>query len=83
MSPLLLAGLSFLVVAVLVVIVLLTPVTFRLLHDVYRGVFNGLEAQPQVLALIRFGLSLAAAGLALAKTLRLRSSAPLSRGLPW
>ena len=47
---------------ILVVIVLLTPITFRLLHDVYRGVFNGLEAQPQVLALIRFGLSLLALG---------------------
>ncbi len=47
---------------ILVVIVLMTPVTFRLLHDVYRGVFNGLETQPQVLALIRFGLSLLALG---------------------
>ncbi len=47
---------------ILVVIVVLTPITFRLLHDVYRGVFNGLETQPEVLALIRFGLSLLALG---------------------
>ena len=47
---------------ILVVVVLLTPITFRLLHDVYRGVFSGLEAEPQVLALIRFGLSLLALG---------------------
>ncbi len=47
---------------ILVVIVLLTPVTFRLLHDVYRGAFDSLEASPTILALIRFGLSLLALG---------------------
>jgi spermidine synthase len=47
---------------ILVVIVVLTPVTFRLLHEVYRGAFNSLEASPQILALIRFGLSLLALG---------------------
>ena len=46
----------------LVVIVLLTPVTFRLLHEVYRGAFNSLEANPHLLALVRFGLSLLALG---------------------
>ncbi len=47
---------------ILVVIVLLTPVTFRLLHDVYRGAFESLESSPTILALIRFGLSLLALG---------------------
>jgi spermidine synthase len=46
----------------LVVIVLLTPVTFRLLHLIYRGVFDSLVADPQLLALVRFGLSLLALG---------------------
>ncbi len=47
---------------ILVVIVVLTPVTFRLLHNVYAGAFTSLEASPNVLALIRFGLSLLALG---------------------
>ncbi len=47
---------------ILVVIVVLTPVTFRLLHNVYAGAFTSLEASPTVLALIRFGLSLLALG---------------------
>ena len=47
---------------VLVVIVLLTPITFRLLHEVYRGAFSSLEASPGLLALVRFGLSLLALG---------------------
>jgi len=46
----------------LVVVVLLTPFTFRLLHDVYRGAFASLEGSPTTLALIRFGLSLLALG---------------------
>jgi spermidine synthase len=45
---------------VLVVVVLLTPVTFRLLHEVYRGVFPSIESQPIVLALIRFVLAVLA-----------------------
>jgi spermidine synthase len=45
---------------ILVVVVLATPVTFRLLHEVYRGAFGSLESAPGVLALIRFALSLAA-----------------------
>jgi spermidine synthase len=45
---------------VLVVVVLLTPVTFRLLHELYRGVFPSIEGQPVVLALIRFGLAVLA-----------------------
>ena len=47
---------------VLVVIVLLTPITFRLLHEVYRGAFSSLETSPGLLALVRFGLSLLALG---------------------
>lgn len=46
----------------LVVIVLLTPVTFGLIHLIYRGVFDSLVADPQLLALVRFGLSLLALG---------------------
>jgi spermidine synthase len=46
----------------LVVVVLCTPVTFRLLHEVYRGVFDSLVAAPQLLALVRFGLALLALG---------------------
>jgi spermidine synthase len=45
---------------VLVVVVLLTPVTFRLLHEVYRGIFPSIEGQPIVLALIRFALAILA-----------------------
>lgn len=47
---------------ILVVIVLLTPVTFRLLHEVYRGAYGSLEASPGLLALVRFGLALLALG---------------------
>ena len=47
---------------ILVAVVLVTPITFRLLHDVYAGAFTNLEADPQLLALIRFGLSLLALG---------------------
>ena len=45
---------------VLVVVVLLTPITFRLLHEVYRGAFAALEDQPGLLALVRFGLAVLA-----------------------
>jgi spermidine synthase len=56
-SPLRLYGLLELI---LVVVVILTPVTFRLLHEVYRAAFGGLETQPTLLALVRFGLALVA-----------------------
>ena len=58
-SPLRLYG--FLELA-LVVVVLLTPITFRLLHEVYRGIYGSLETTPQLLALVRFGLALLALG---------------------
>lgn len=46
----------------LVVVVLLTPITFVLIHDIYRGAFGALVAAPRLLALVRFGLSLLALG---------------------
>jgi spermidine synthase len=45
---------------VLVVVVLLTPLTFRLIHGVYASAFGALETMPAVLALVRFGLALLA-----------------------
>ena len=47
---------------ILVVVVILTPVTFRLLGNVYAGAFGTLEDNPTALALVRFGLSLLALG---------------------
>jgi len=46
----------------LVVVVLLTPLTFQLIHELYRGAYGALQEQPQVLALLRFGLALLALG---------------------
>src|SRR5258708_35414882 len=46
----------------LVVLVLLTPLTFLLLHEAYRGVFDALVTAPHLLALVRFGLALLALG---------------------
>ncbi|HEU4672860.1 MAG TPA: fused MFS/spermidine synthase [Candidatus Limnocylindrales bacterium] len=46
----------------LVVVVLLTPITFGLIKEAYRGVFGALEAAPSLLALVRFGLALLALG---------------------
>jgi spermidine synthase len=45
---------------VLVVVVLVTPVTFRLIHELYRGAYGSLEADPIGLTFVRFGLSLLA-----------------------
>src|SRR5690606_34082142 len=47
---------------VLVGIVLATPLTFGLIHDAYRGIYDSLETAPQALALVRLGLSLLALG---------------------
>ena len=55
--PLLLYGV---IEAILVVVVLLTPLTFRLIGEAYHGAFTSLEASPQALALLRFGLALLA-----------------------
>ena len=56
-SPLRLYGVIELV---LVVVVLLTPITFQLLHELYRGIYPAIEGQPLVLALLRFGLAILA-----------------------
>jgi spermidine synthase len=58
-SPLRLYGILEIV---LVLVVVATPVTFRLIHEIYRGAYGSLESSPQALALIRFGLSLLALG---------------------
>lgn len=56
-SPLRLYGV---IEVVLVFIVLATPLTFRLIHEVYRGFYGSLEGQPMVLALLRFALAILA-----------------------
>ncbi|HEV8488512.1 MAG TPA: fused MFS/spermidine synthase [Candidatus Limnocylindrales bacterium] len=58
-SPLRLYGLLELA---LVAVVLATPITFELLHEVYRGGYAALREQPHFLALLRFALALAALG---------------------
>ena len=45
---------------VLVAVVLATPITFRLLHEVYRGAYGGLEGHAELLALVRFALAVLA-----------------------
>ena len=40
------------------VVVLLTPATFRGLHEVYRGAFGSLEQNTMALALVRFALAI-------------------------
>ena len=37
----------------LAVVVLVTPISFRLIDDLYRGIYPSLEGSPQVLALVR------------------------------
>ncbi|HZJ01165.1 MAG TPA: fused MFS/spermidine synthase, partial [Gemmatimonadaceae bacterium] len=44
----------------LALVVVLTPLTFRLIHEVYRSAFLSLEQTPMALALLRFVLALAA-----------------------
>jgi spermidine synthase len=58
-SPLRLYGL---IEVALVAIVLATPVTFDLLHEVYRGAYGQLSESPQLLALIRLLLALVGLG---------------------
>ena len=45
---------------VLVAVVVLTPISFGLIREAYRGVYGTLVDQPEVLALVRFGLALLA-----------------------
>jgi spermidine synthase len=47
---------------VLVVVVLVTPLTFRVIHEVYRGIYPGLADAPQLLALVRLVLAVTALG---------------------
>jgi spermidine synthase len=56
-SPLRLYGL---IEVVLVVVVVLTPLTFRAIHEVYRGFYGSLETQPLLLGLTRFVLAVVA-----------------------
>jgi spermidine synthase len=56
-SPLRLYGILELA---LVVIVVATPVTFRLLHEIYRGAYGALQTTPELLALVRFALAIVA-----------------------
>lgn len=44
----------------LVGVVLATPVTFQLLHEVYRDAYPSLERSPGLVALLRFGLAILA-----------------------
>ena len=39
-----------------------TPITFRLIHEVYRGIYRSLEGAPQLLAIVRLGPGGAGAG---------------------
>ena len=41
-------------------IVLATPLTFRLINEVYRGIYPSLEGSPQALALVRMALAVLA-----------------------
>src|SRR6202795_2691161 len=45
---------------VLVAVVLATPITFHLLHEVYRGAYGSLEGHAELLALVRFSLAVLA-----------------------
>lgn len=56
-SPLRMYGLLELA---LVVVVLVTPISFRLIHEAYRGIYPSLEGAPQVLAVVRLVLAVAA-----------------------
>ena len=51
-SPLRMYGILELV---LVVVVLVTPLSFRLIDELYRGIYPALEGSPQLLALVRVG----------------------------
>jgi spermidine synthase len=44
----------------LAVVVILTPLTFQLINEIYRSIYPGLEGSPQALALVRMGLAVLA-----------------------
>ncbi len=56
-SPLRLYGLLEIALAV---VVIATPLTFRLINELYRGIYPSLEGSPQALALVRMGLAVLA-----------------------
>ena len=56
-SPLRMYGILELI---LVVVVLITPISFRLIHEAYRGIYPSLETSPALLAVIRLVLAVAA-----------------------
>lgn len=56
-SPLRMYGILELV---LVLVVVATPVSFRLIHELYRGIFPSLETAPQLLAIVRLVLAVLA-----------------------
>jgi spermidine synthase len=56
-SPLRMYGLLELALAVVVVV---TPISFRFIDDLYRGIYPTLEGSPQVLALVRVMLAVLA-----------------------
>ena len=56
-SPLRLYGLLEIALAV---VVILTPLTFQLINEIYRSIYPGLEGSPQALALVRMGLAVLA-----------------------
>ena len=56
-SPLRMYGILELV---LVGVVLVTPISFRLIHEVYRGIYPSLEDAPQLLAIVRLVLAVLA-----------------------
>jgi spermidine synthase len=45
---------------VLAVVVLLTPISFRLINSLYRDIYPSIEGSPQVLAVLRVGLAVLA-----------------------
>lgn len=45
---------------VLVVVVLLTPLSFRLVGEAYRGAYESLSGAPELMALVRFALAILA-----------------------
>src|SRR6188472_3083856 len=56
-SPLRLYGILELILAV---VVIATPLTFRVINEIYRGIYPSLESSPQALALVRMGLAVLA-----------------------
>ncbi len=77
-SPLRMYGLLELA---LVVVVLLTPISFRLIDDLYRGIYPALEGSPQLLALVRVVLAVLA--LAPATVIMGATLPTLTRYLAW